>query len=109
MNKLWGNIEGIDENKVIPVNDKEKIKINHVEIKALHTPGHAKHHISWGIGDSVFTGDVAGAKINNGLSALAGMLSYLINSFIHLLQAVKVPISRHVNLGLAPLDQFYLE
>ena len=27
MNKLWGNIEGIDENKVIPVNDKEKIKI----------------------------------------------------------------------------------
>ena len=34
MNKLWGNIEGIDENKVIPVNHKEKIEINHVEIKA---------------------------------------------------------------------------
>lgn len=66
MNELWGSIEGIDENKVIPVKDKEKIEINHVEIKALHTPGHAKHHISWVIGDSVFTGDVAGAKINNG-------------------------------------------
>ena len=66
MNKLWGNIEGIDENKVIPVKDKEKIEINHIEIKALHTPGHAKHHISWVIGDSVFTGDVVGAKINNG-------------------------------------------
>ena len=66
MKRLWGNIKGIDKNKVISVNDKERIKINDVEIKALHTPGHAKHHISWVIGDSIFTGDVAGAKINHG-------------------------------------------
>ena len=66
MKRLWGDIKAINENKVIPVKDKEKIKNNDVEIKALHTPGHAKHHISWVIGDSVFTGDVAGAKINNG-------------------------------------------
>jgi glyoxylase-like metal-dependent hydrolase (beta-lactamase superfamily II) len=66
MKRLWGDIKAINENKVIPVKDKERIKINDVEIKALHTPGHAKHHISWVIGDSVFTGDVAGAKINNG-------------------------------------------
>ena len=66
MKRLWGNIKGIDKNKVISVNDKERIKINDVEIKALHTPGHAKHHISWVIGDSIFTGDVVGAKINNG-------------------------------------------
>ena len=66
MKRLWGNIKGIDKNKVISVNDKERIKINDVEIKALHTPGHAKHHISWVMGDSIFTGDVAGAKINHG-------------------------------------------
>ena len=66
MKRLWGNIKGIDKNKVISVNDKERIQINDVEIKALHTPGHAKHHISWVIGDSIFTGDVAGAKINHG-------------------------------------------
>lgn len=66
MKRLWGNIKGINKNKVISVNDKERIKINDVEIKALHTPGHAKHHISWVIGDSIFTGDVAGAKINHG-------------------------------------------
>ena len=66
MKRLWGDIKAINENKVIPVKDKERIKINDVEIKALHTPGHAKHHISWVIGDSIFTGDVAGAKINNG-------------------------------------------
>ena len=66
MKRLWGNIKGIDKNKVISVNDKERIKINDVVIKALHTPGHAKHHISWVIGDSIFTGDVAGAKINHG-------------------------------------------
>ncbi len=66
MKRLWGDIKAIKENKVIPVKDKERIKINDMEIKALHTPGHAKHHISWVIGDSIFTGDVVGAKINNG-------------------------------------------
>ena len=66
MKRLWGDIKAINENKVIPVKDKERIKINDMEIKALHTPGHAKHHISWVIGDSIFTGDVAGAKINHG-------------------------------------------
>ena len=66
MKRLWGDIKAINENKVIPVKDKERIKINDMEIKALHTPGHAKHHISWVIGDSIFTGDVVGAKINNG-------------------------------------------
>ena len=66
MKRLWGDIKAVNENKVIPVKDKERIKINDMEIKALHTPGHAKHHISWVIGDSIFTGDVVGAKINNG-------------------------------------------
>ncbi|MFL3022539.1 MAG: MBL fold metallo-hydrolase [Cytophagales bacterium] len=66
MKRLWGDIKAINENKVIPVKDKERIKINDMEIKALHTPGHAKHHISWVIGNSIFTGDVVGAKINNG-------------------------------------------
>ena len=66
MKRLWRDIKAINENKVIPVKDKERIKINDMEIKALHTPGHAKHHISWVIGDSIFTGDVVGAKINNG-------------------------------------------
>ena len=66
MKRLWGDIRAINENKVIPVKDKERIKINDMEIKALHTPGHAKHHISWVIGDSIFTGDVVGAKINHG-------------------------------------------
>ncbi|PDH44353.1 MAG: MBL fold hydrolase [Rhodothermaeota bacterium MED-G18] len=66
MKRLWGDIKAINENKVIPVKDKERIKINDMEIKALHTPGHAKHHISWVIGDSIFTGDVMGAKINHG-------------------------------------------
>tara|TARA_X000000950_G_C13799074_1_gene612735 strand:- start:337 stop:1224 length:888 start_codon:yes stop_codon:yes gene_type:complete len=66
MKRLWGDIKAINENKVIPVKDKERIKINDMEIKALHTPGHAKHHISWVIGDSIFTGDVVGAKINHG-------------------------------------------
>lgn len=66
MDILWGRVEGINSDQIISVEDNEIIKIGEIEFKALHTPGHANHHISWKFDDNVFTGDVAGAKINNG-------------------------------------------
>ncbi|MCF6278416.1 MAG: MBL fold metallo-hydrolase, partial [Anaerolineales bacterium] len=33
-------------------------------ITAIHTPGHAEHHIAWGIGsDIVFAGDIGGIRM----------------------------------------------
>ena len=66
MDRLWGSVEDISSEKVISVDDKQIIRIGSLEFKALHTPGHASHHIAWGFNDAIFTGDVAGAKIQNG-------------------------------------------
>ena len=66
MGILWGSVEDISSEKVISVDHKQIIRIGSLEFKALHTPGHASHHIAWVFNDVVFTGDVAGAKIQNG-------------------------------------------
>ena len=66
MNLLWGEINKIPESSIQTVNHREKIVIGDDTIESLHTPGHANHHIAWKIKNSIFTGDVAGAKIKNG-------------------------------------------
>jgi len=66
MDTLWGEIKGINKNNIKKVEHKEKIKIGNTTIKSIHTPGHANHHIAWKINNSIFAGDVAGAKIKDG-------------------------------------------
>ena len=66
MERLWGKVDKINSDQVISVEDNEIIKVGSLEFKALHTPGHASHHISWQFNETIFTGDVAGAKIHNG-------------------------------------------
>lgn len=66
MERLWGEMRPIDENLLIPVDDGDVLNIGGVEFKAHYTPGHAIHHNAYQLGDVIFTGDVAGVKINNG-------------------------------------------
>ncbi|MBW3466496.1 MBL fold metallo-hydrolase [Arthrospiribacter ruber] len=66
MEYLWGKMEPIPQAKLKPVSHLEEVTIGNVKLKSLHTPGHASHHISWMVGDVIFTGDVAGVKIGNG-------------------------------------------
>ncbi|MDO9553156.1 MBL fold metallo-hydrolase [Rhodonellum sp.] len=66
MDRLWGKMEPIPEALLVPVDHLEIIHIGDVSLKALHTPGHAVHHIAWKLDGDIFTGDVAGVKINNG-------------------------------------------
>lgn len=63
MNRLWGELHPIPEEQLVPVNWLGKIKIGDTLFKALHTPGHAVHHIAWQLGKVLFTGDVAGIRI----------------------------------------------
>lgn len=63
MDRLWGDLQPIPEQQLIAVKHGEKIKIGKTSIKALHTPGHAIHHIAWQLDNSLFTGDVAGIRI----------------------------------------------
>lgn len=66
MERLWGTMENIDPSLLISPEDNEVITIGKTHFKALYTPGHAKHHIAWQMGNIIFTGDVAGVKIGNG-------------------------------------------
>jgi glyoxylase-like metal-dependent hydrolase (beta-lactamase superfamily II) len=66
MDYLWGQMHSIDESQLVAVDDEQTIEIGGVAIKALHTPGHAVHHIAWQINGTLFSGDVAGVKIENG-------------------------------------------
>lgn len=67
MDRLWGTLKPIPKEQLRTVADKEKIKIGKTQLKALHTPGHAVHHIAWELGHSLFAGDVAGVKIGTGI------------------------------------------
>jgi glyoxylase-like metal-dependent hydrolase (beta-lactamase superfamily II) len=66
MERLWGKMEPISEDLLVPVSHLQQIKIGKVNVEAYHTPGHAVHHIAWKIENAMFTGDIAGVCINNG-------------------------------------------
>ncbi|MCB0555227.1 MAG: MBL fold metallo-hydrolase [Phaeodactylibacter sp.] len=66
MDSLWGTLKPIPKAKLKTVDHGEVIFIGGISLKAYHTPGHAVHHIAWQAGNTLFTGDVAGVKIEGG-------------------------------------------
>ena len=66
MDELWGKMEGIPKENLKVMAHKESVTIGDETFTAIHTPGHAKHHIAWEWNKSIFAGDVAGARILNG-------------------------------------------
>lgn len=66
MERLWGEMHKIPEDQIIAPEDQSTVSIGDKNFKVHYTPGHAKHHIAWQLDEYVFTGDVAGVKIENG-------------------------------------------
>lgn len=66
MDRLWGKMEPIDEKLLVPVEDGDDITIGDLTFKTIYTPGHAVHHNAYQLGNVIFTGDVAGVKIDDG-------------------------------------------
>lgn len=66
MDTLWGEMKEIDEDNLRVVEHLEVLEIDGKTFTSLHTPGHAKHHIAWQHKNVIFTGDVAGVKIDGG-------------------------------------------
>ncbi|MCS6821474.1 MAG: MBL fold metallo-hydrolase [Microscillaceae bacterium] len=66
MDTLWGDMKPVAPERLRTVAHEEIIEIGNLKIKALHTPGHANHHIAWQVDEVIFTGDVAGVKIMDG-------------------------------------------
>jgi glyoxylase-like metal-dependent hydrolase (beta-lactamase superfamily II) len=63
MDSLWGDLRPIPLAQLRGLSPGERFAIGGTTFKALHTPGHAIHHIVYSMGDVAFTGDVAGVKI----------------------------------------------
>lgn len=66
MDRLWGKMQPIPENQLKAVDEGDEITIGEHTIKVWYTPGHAIHHNAYQIEDIIFTGDVAGVRIENG-------------------------------------------
>lgn len=66
MERLWGKMMPVPKAQLREIHHGETSQVGELTIKALHTPGHAVHHIAWQLNDVIFTGDVAGVKINRG-------------------------------------------
>ena len=63
MDALWGDMVPAPEENVRTLEDNETVEAGGVSITALDTPGHARHHLCYAIGDAVFAGDVAGMRL----------------------------------------------
>ena len=63
MDPLWGEMLPAPAERVRAPADGEITRAAGLEIRALDTPGHARHHHAWAIGGTLFAGDVAGARL----------------------------------------------
>ncbi len=63
MDSLWGEMLSAPAERVIALQDNEGVNFGDIEITAWDTPGHARHHHAFVIGDVCFTGDVAGMRL----------------------------------------------
>ncbi|RBP42354.1 glyoxylase-like metal-dependent hydrolase (beta-lactamase superfamily II) [Roseimicrobium gellanilyticum] len=63
MQTLWGDILPAPAERVVTLKDGDAVKLGKTVITAIDTPGHARHHHAYAIGDVCFTGDVAGMKL----------------------------------------------
>ncbi|MCW0221291.1 MAG: MBL fold metallo-hydrolase, partial [Prosthecobacter sp.] len=65
MDTLWGEMLPAPEERVTALEDGQSVKVGAVSITAWDTPGHARHHHAYVVGDVCFTGDVAGLRLQN--------------------------------------------
>jgi glyoxylase-like metal-dependent hydrolase (beta-lactamase superfamily II) len=66
MEKLWGKIAAVPEERVHILQDNDVVSVAPFEIRAIATPGHASHHHVYHWDDNVFGGDVAGVRLGGG-------------------------------------------
>lgn len=65
MDRLWGEMKPVLAERLIEVPDEAEIIAGELRIRALHTPGHAEHHISYIFEDVIFSGDVGGVRFGS--------------------------------------------
>jgi glyoxylase-like metal-dependent hydrolase (beta-lactamase superfamily II) len=60
---LFGTMEGVPADRLHAVQHGAALHFGELEVAGWHTPGHARHHVAWQVGDEIATGDVAGVRM----------------------------------------------
>lgn len=65
MDRLWGAFEATPAERVTVLDDGVEVRAGRRTLRALHTPGHASHHIAFHDPErrTAFTGDVGGVRM----------------------------------------------
>lgn len=65
LDALWGTMLPVPEERVRIVGDGDEVAVGSRTLRALHTPGHAVHHIAYHDAErrALFAGDVAGVAL----------------------------------------------
>ena len=63
MDWLWGEMRPVPEDQLVALEDGETVPLGDRKARALDTPGHASHHMSYVVEDVCFTGDVGGVRV----------------------------------------------
>ena len=63
METLWGEFLSVPATQLTALYDEQIIQIGDLRFEALDTPGHARHHMAYRLGEVAFTGDVAGIRL----------------------------------------------
>jgi len=63
MDTLWGEFLPSPAEQVTLVHDGDVIDVAGLQFRAIETPGHARHHHVFRLGDVAFTGDAAGIHL----------------------------------------------
>jgi glyoxylase-like metal-dependent hydrolase (beta-lactamase superfamily II) len=66
MERLWGRFAPVPAERLRSLEDGELVRIDSLEIRAIETPGHARHHHIYQWENNVFGGDIAGVRLGNG-------------------------------------------
>ena len=65
MEALWGEILPVPADHLTAVYDNDVLRVVGLTFTALDTPGHARHHHVFRLGDIAFSGDAAGVRMPN--------------------------------------------
>jgi glyoxylase-like metal-dependent hydrolase (beta-lactamase superfamily II) len=64
MDNLWGEFLPVPEDKLIIIQDSDEVEIENLLIRTIETSGHSNHHNAYIIGDTCFSGDIAGVRLD---------------------------------------------
>jgi len=106
--ELYGKPRPIPESRLISAEEGCVLPLGQSELRALHTPGHAPHHITWVHGDEAFVGDSVGlwySDLNVSFPVTPGYYRHdLALDSIDRMSSLNLRFLHHTHFGPRPVE-----